>query len=102
MNVPGNSFLNTYFLCAINDIITFDRGNINFNWLPNIVVKRNAQVRTFVVSILREGIEAGTNARKPGPKSATNFCWHKNCTKHANNELKIGPYVANWVFSKRI
>ena len=58
------------------------------------------QVRTFVFSVLREGIEAGTNARNPGPKSGTNSCWHYNCTKHANNKLKIGSYMANRVFSK--
>ena len=55
----------TYFLCT-NNGITFYRGYINYNWLANIIVERNVQVRTFVLSVLREGIEAGTNVRNPG------------------------------------
>ena len=52
--------------------------------------------------VLIEGIETGTNVLNPGPKSRTKFCWYYNCSKHANNELKIGPYVANRVFTKCI
>ena len=58
------------------------------------------QIRKFVPSVLKEGIKAGTNARNrnPGP----GLVGIKNCTKHANNKIKNGPYRANRVFSKCI
>ena len=74
--------------------------NIKYNLFPNIIVEQNMQIRKFVLSVLMEGIEAGTKARSPGPKSGTSPCWHLICTKHANNKLKIRLYVANRVFSK--
>ena len=50
---------------------------------------KNAQLRTFVISVLRQEIEDRINARNPEPKSETIFGININGTKHVNNELKI-------------
>ena len=50
-------------------MITFYRGNINYNWLSNIIVERNAQVRTFVLSVLRERNRSRDQCLGPGERT---------------------------------